>query len=90
MHKDKEQHPLPDKCQLQHAIELLESGKSYKQVETMTGVSKSTLIRAKRKKRKDSFCPSAVSKEHISVMKMTLNSHILFFGATCQTNIMPL
>ena len=34
-------------CQLQHAIELLESGKSYKQVEAMTGISKSTLIRAK-------------------------------------------
>ena len=35
-------------CQLQHAIELLESGKSYKQVEAMTGISKSTLIRARR------------------------------------------
>ena len=31
------------KCQLQHAIELLESGKSYK---SMTGISKSTLLRA--------------------------------------------
>lgn len=36
------------KCQLHHAIELLESGKSYKQVEAMTGISKSTLIRARR------------------------------------------
>jgi DNA invertase Pin-like site-specific DNA recombinase len=36
------------KCQLQHAIELLDSGKSYKQVEAMTGISKSTLIRARR------------------------------------------
>ena len=35
------------KCQLQHAMELLDSGKSYKQVEAMTGISKSTLIRAK-------------------------------------------
>ena len=35
-------------CQLHHAIELLESGKSYKQVEAMTGISKSTLIRARR------------------------------------------
>ncbi|MBR5126116.1 MAG: hypothetical protein IKU68_05225 [Oscillospiraceae bacterium] len=48
MHKDKEQHPLPEKCQLQHAMELLDSGKSYKQVEDMTGISKSTLIRARR------------------------------------------
>ena len=36
------------KCQLQHAMELLDSGKSYKQVEAMTGISKSTLIRSKR------------------------------------------
>ena len=36
-------------CQLHHAIELLESGKSYKQVEAMTGISKSTLIRARKK-----------------------------------------
>ena len=35
-------------CQLQHAIELLDSGKSYKQVEAMTGISKSTRIRARR------------------------------------------
>ena len=36
------------KCQLHHAIELLDSGKSYKQVEAMTGISKSTLTRARR------------------------------------------
>ena len=36
------------KCQLQHAMELLDSGHSYKQVENMTGISKSTLIRARR------------------------------------------
>ena len=36
------------KCQLHHAIELLDSGKSYKQVEAMTGISKSTLIRARK------------------------------------------
>ena len=36
------------KCQLHHAIELLDSGKSYRQVESMTGISKSTLIRARR------------------------------------------
>lgn len=34
--------------QIEHALELLESS-SYKQVEEITGISKSTLIRAKRK-----------------------------------------
>lgn len=33
--------------QMQHAMDLLNSGKSYKQVEAMTGISKSTLLRAK-------------------------------------------
>ena len=33
--------------QVQHALDLLESH-SYKQVEQMTGISKSTLIRAKK------------------------------------------
>lgn len=37
------------KKQVEHALALLE-GHSYKQVEDMTGISKSTLIRAKRKK----------------------------------------
>ena len=37
----------PEKMQL--AMELLEGGKSYTQVEKMTGISKSTLIRQKRK-----------------------------------------
>lgn len=36
------------KKQIEHALSLLESH-SYKQVEEMTGISKSTLIRAKRK-----------------------------------------
>lgn len=36
--------------QITHALELLESY-SYKQVEQMTGISKSTLIRAKRKRK---------------------------------------
>ena len=36
------------KTQIEHALLLLESN-SYKQVENMTGISKSTLIRAKRK-----------------------------------------
>ncbi len=34
--------------QIAHALELLENGSSYKQVERMTGISKSTLVRAKR------------------------------------------
>lgn len=37
------------KPQMQHALELLGSGKTYRQVEAMTGISKSTLIRAKHK-----------------------------------------
>ena len=35
--------------QIEHALELLESN-SYKQVEDVTGISKSTLIRAKKKR----------------------------------------
>lgn len=38
-----------NRAQIQHALGLL-AGHSYKQVEEMTGISKSTLIRAKRKK----------------------------------------
>ena len=34
--------------QIRHAMELLDSGRSYTQVEAMTGISKSTLIRASR------------------------------------------
>ena len=34
--------------QIQHAMEFLDSGKSYKQVEAMTGISRSTLIRARK------------------------------------------
>lgn len=36
--------------QINLAIELLQQGKTYKQVESMTGISKSTVIRAKRQK----------------------------------------
>lgn len=39
--------PTYSKEQIKHALELLENH-SYKQVEGMTGISKSTLIRAKR------------------------------------------
>ena len=35
-------------AQINHALELLGSGLSYRQVENMTGISKSTLVRAKR------------------------------------------
>jgi DNA invertase Pin-like site-specific DNA recombinase len=38
--------------QIEHALLLLETH-SYKQVESMTGISKSTLIRAKRKQRQE-------------------------------------
>ncbi len=34
--------------QIQLALSLLEQGKTYRQITTMTGISKSTLIRAKR------------------------------------------
>ena len=40
------------KAQVDHALELLSSGMSYKQVEGMTGISKSTLIRARRESRR--------------------------------------
>ena len=35
------------KVQLEHAVSLLEQGKTYKEVAAITGISKSTLIRAK-------------------------------------------
>ena len=35
-------------AQLHHALELLDSGKTCRQVEAMTGISKSTLIRARK------------------------------------------
>lgn len=34
--------------QLEHAVSLLRQGHSYKEVSAITGISKSTLIRAKR------------------------------------------
>ena len=37
--------------QMRHAMELLAEGNSYTQVERLTGISKSTLIREKRKQR---------------------------------------
>lgn len=35
--------------QVEHALSLLSSGKSYKEVEAITGISKSTLIREKKR-----------------------------------------
>ena len=40
--------PVYSRTQKQHALELLESGRTYRQVEQLTGISKSTLIRIKR------------------------------------------
>lgn len=40
--------PLYSKKQIEHALELLETN-TYKQVEALTGISKSTLIRAKKR-----------------------------------------
>jgi len=37
------------KQQIEHGLSLLEQGHSYKQVEGLTGISKSTLIRAKKR-----------------------------------------
>ena len=37
--------PLYSREQKQHALELLEEGKTFRQVEKMTGISKATLIR---------------------------------------------
>lgn len=37
-------------AQTSHALDLLNSGKTYREVESMTGISKSTLIRARKLK----------------------------------------
>lgn len=39
------------RVQIGHALELLDAGNSYTQVERMTGISKSTLIRARREQK---------------------------------------
>ena len=43
-------------AQINHALELLGSGLSYRQVERVTGISKSTLVRAKRTKCQSEIC----------------------------------
>ena len=43
-------------AQINHALELLGSGLSYRQVENMTGISKSRLVRAKRSKCQSEMC----------------------------------
>ena len=40
--------PKYQPSQINHALELLDNGNTYRQVEAMTGISKSTLIRAKQ------------------------------------------
>ena len=35
-------------AQISHALDLLNSGKTYREVENMTGISKSTLVRARK------------------------------------------
>lgn len=47
----REGRPRISKKQTDHAISLLDSGMSYKQVSEVTGISKSTLIRRRREKR---------------------------------------
>ena len=49
--------------QLQYATELLDSGKSYKQVEAMTGISKSTLIRARIAQKAPAMCQKHTAGE---------------------------
>lgn len=43
-------------AQINHALELLGSGLSCRQVESVTGISKSTLVRAKRTKCQSEIC----------------------------------
>ena len=47
--------PVYSREQKQHALELLESGKTFRQVERMTGISRSTLMRARRNQKEKSF-----------------------------------
>ena len=37
------------RTQIKHALELLENGRTYREVEALTGISKSTLVRARKK-----------------------------------------
>ena len=39
--------------QIEHALSLLDDGNTYKEVERMTGISKSTLIRAANKRKSE-------------------------------------
>ena len=43
-------------AQIDHALKLLSRGLSYRQVENVTGISKSTLVRAKRTKHQSEIC----------------------------------
>ena len=44
---------IVSRSQIDHALSLLEEGKTYRQVEELTGISKSTVIRAKQKRSVD-------------------------------------
>ena len=44
--------PLYSREQKQHALELLEEGRSFRQVERMTGISKATLVRYRQSVKK--------------------------------------
>lgn len=57
-------------AQINHAMELLENGNSYRKVEAMTGISKSTLIRAKR----DDDRLNHISKTIISSLSPTVSA----------------
>ena len=46
----KEGRPRISKIKIDHALSLLEEGYSYKQVESMTGISTATLARRKRER----------------------------------------
>ena len=43
--------PLYSREQKQHALELLEEGRPFRQVEKLTGISKATLVRYRQKLR---------------------------------------
>lgn len=51
--------------QTQHAMELLDSGKSYKEVSELLNISKSTLIRRRREQRAAAFSEQEKSNFHV-------------------------
>ena len=61
--------------QVQHALDLLESH-SYKQVEQMTGISKSTLIRAKKALKWEGFSTQQSYKLYPAVHSLKILLHL--------------